>query len=73
MSLLYLQASFLSLDLQALSEQLERASLQERLFIEPDLLPLVLVCNVIYDFLLCSVNLMLVNGYTLETRGLSFN
>ncbi|WMV39289.1 hypothetical protein MTR67_032674 [Solanum verrucosum] len=35
-------ASFLSLDLQALSEQLERASLQERLFIEPDLLPLVL-------------------------------
>ncbi|XP_015081000.1 uncharacterized protein LOC107024525 [Solanum pennellii] len=36
------KASFLSLDLQALSEQLERASLQERLFIEPDLLPLVL-------------------------------
>lgn len=36
------KASFLSLDLQALSEQLERASLHERLFIEPDLLPLVL-------------------------------
>lgn len=36
------KASFLSLDLQALSKQLERASLQERLFIEPDLLPLVL-------------------------------
>ncbi|KAL3333020.1 hypothetical protein AABB24_033205 [Solanum stoloniferum] len=36
------KASFLSLDLQSLSEQLERASLQERLFIEPDLLPLVL-------------------------------
>lgn len=36
------KASFLSLDLQALSEQLERARLQERLFIEPDLLPLVL-------------------------------
>ncbi|XP_055824734.1 protein ECERIFERUM 16 [Solanum dulcamara] len=36
------KASFLSLDLQALSEQVERASLQERLFIEPDLLPLVL-------------------------------
>ncbi|XP_060188191.1 protein ECERIFERUM 16 [Lycium barbarum] len=34
------KASFLSLDLQALSEQLERASLSERLFIEPDLLPL---------------------------------
>lgn len=36
------KASFLSLDLQALSEQLERARLQERLFIEPDLLPLML-------------------------------
>ncbi|KAG5597185.1 hypothetical protein H5410_038417 [Solanum commersonii] len=36
------KASFLSLDLQALSEQLERARLQERLFIEPDLLPLIL-------------------------------
>ncbi|CAN4103275.1 unnamed protein product [Withania somnifera] len=36
------KASFLSLDLQALSEQLERASLHERLFIEPDILPLVL-------------------------------
>ncbi|OIT38097.1 PREDICTED: uncharacterized protein LOC109239878 [Nicotiana attenuata] len=34
------KASFLSLDLHALSEQLERASLSERLFIEPDLLPL---------------------------------
>ncbi|KAJ8568024.1 hypothetical protein K7X08_020746 [Anisodus acutangulus] len=36
------KASFLSLDLHALSEQLERASLSERLFVEPDLLPLVL-------------------------------
>lgn len=73
MPFLYLQASFLSLDLHALSEQLERASLSERLFIEPDLLPLEPVCTFIYDFLLCyiSQNLMLVNGYICWKHGAS--
>ncbi|KAK4368984.1 hypothetical protein RND71_012776 [Anisodus tanguticus] len=44
-----LQASFLSLDLRALSEQLERASLSERAFIEPDI-------HVVYRSYACSVD-----------------
>lgn len=39
-----MQAAFLSLNLHALAEQLEKIDLAQRLFIEADLLPPELVC-----------------------------
>ena len=43
-----MQASFLSLNLHALAEQLEKVDLSERLFIEEDLLPPKLVSPMPY-------------------------
>lgn len=44
MSLFSMQASFLSLNLHALAENLAKVDLSKRLFIESDLLPHELVC-----------------------------
>ena len=59
-----LQASFLTLDLEDLAEQLSKVGFAERLFIEPDLLPQEMVCVFIfcalYDMLLLFAFSMLV-------------
>lgn len=44
MNWVFMQASFISLNLHAIAEKLAKVDLSKRLFIEPDLLPSELVC-----------------------------
>jgi hypothetical protein len=44
MNWVFMQASFISLNLHAIAEKLAKVDLSKRLFIEPDLIPSELVC-----------------------------